>query len=365
MKLLSAMAMQPGGGGVHTYCVELLAGLDRLGVGGVAVRARRDASQWVPASMKHEAQPDVTGARRVMASVAAASGAPSLVHGLDAELPRVGRGAGAKTVVTVHDLSAFDFAHHGSAAKARAAVKRRTTASAVERADVVIANSLQTAECVAERFGVAARVIYLAPRRDVGKVNEEIAAAVRARLGLPGLFALHVGSSDGRKRHDVAAGACRAAKLPLVTVGPTVTAPSARESGDGVPGPAVIHLGFVSAQVLSALYSMADAVLYLSDLEGFGLPAVEAMACGAIVVGNSTGALPELERKYPGALELSGPATLKSADAEEIGAAITRVLLDSDGMKRQSKAALAAAADMSWDKTAAATSAIYVELEAS
>jgi glycosyltransferase involved in cell wall biosynthesis len=111
------------------------------------------------------------------------------------------------------------------------------------------------------------------------------APAALAGVALPERFVLFVGTSHERKnlaRLMAAVGALRSAghsELGLVIAGP----PAAARTPDWVT-----HLGYVTDDVLRALYGRAAAVAYVSLYEGFGLPVLEALASGATVVASST-----------------------------------------------------------------------------
>jgi glycosyltransferase involved in cell wall biosynthesis len=116
-------------------------------------------------------------------------------------------------------------------------------------------------------------------------------AAARTRFGLPPDYLVWVGGMerpDPRKR--VAELAAARAELPLVLVGP------AREWAHelGARDPGVLLTGLVSDDDLAAIYSGARALVFPSDDEGFGLPPVEALACGTPVVTCDVPALREV-----------------------------------------------------------------------
>jgi glycosyltransferase involved in cell wall biosynthesis len=105
--------------------------------------------------------------------------------------------------------------------------------------------------------------------------------------------------------------------------------------------------GYVSDERLPALYSGALAVVYPSLYEGFGLPPLEAMACGAPVVTSNTTSIPEV----------TGDAAVlvNPHDPEQIGAAIVRVARDSTLRAELSRRGLSRASNFSWDTSARTT----------
>ena len=152
------------------------------------------------------------------------------------------------------------------------------------------------------------------------------------------------------------------AKLPddvtLTLVDDDTPGNSARKwARDCGVGERVQIAGRVSAEELVGLYRRAALVVVPSRYEGFGLPAVEAMACGTPVVACAAGALPEV-------LRLTGGGCLVPRDDPEAMAAAIRSLIDAP----QRLALLARSArervveTLSWEKVAAATAAVYAEL---
>ena len=217
--------------------------------------------------------------RPVPRALGATIGAMPIVHGLDVDIPLIGRGP---TVATVHDLSVFDTPWAFSAFRARG--EQALLSLHIRRADALIAVSRFTAERIAERFGKVATVIHQAPGPRCRPAPDREVAAVMARFGLPERFVLHVGTAEPRKDVPGLAEACRRVGVPLVLAG---------EVRIDLPGD-VITLGYVDGELLAPLYGAATVVAYPSRYEGFGLPPIEALACGAAVVATSVGALPEV-----------------------------------------------------------------------
>ncbi|MEJ7770691.1 MAG: glycosyltransferase family 1 protein [Geodermatophilaceae bacterium] len=264
-----------------------------------------------------------------------------LVHGLDVDLPLA---PGAPTVTTVHDLSVYDapWAH----SRLRGSGERMLVRHALHRADAVIAVSAFTAERVATRFQREVTVTSLAPRRDLAPASPEQLAEVRRRYRLPERHVLQVGSVEPRKEVELLAGACRELGVPLVLAGvvhPDCSVPSSAR-----------HLGYVPEADLPALYGAATVVAYCSRYEGFGLPPVEALACGAPVIASRVGALPEVL----GTAAVLVPPT----DHDALVAGLRELLADDDRRGELGRSGLTHAAGMSWANTAQATLGVYRNL---
>ena len=214
---------------------------------------------------------------------------------------------------------------------------------AIRRADALIAVSSFTAERVKARFGRDATVTHLAPSPAMQPPTPGAVAAVRARYGLPDRFVLHVGNIEPRKDVGTLAVACRRAGVPLVLAG-------ARVGDTAVPAGATA-LGRVPAEDLAPLYGAATVVGYLSRYEGFGLPPLEAMACGAVVLAARATSLPEV---LGDAAELVEPG-----DADAAAARLRDLLHDDDRRTSLATAGRARAASFSWRRTAEETAAVY------
>jgi glycosyltransferase involved in cell wall biosynthesis len=173
-------------------------------------------------------------------------------------------------------------------------------------------------------------------------------ATALSGLLLPQRFVLFVGTSHERKnlpRLIAAVSALRAdgwSDLGLVIAGPP-GAPHAQEW--------VRHLGYVDDLVLRALYGRASVVAYVSLYEGFGLPVIEALASGAIVVASRT----------TGVGEAAGDACLlvDPTDVDAIGVALRRAVAD-DALRAELRGHVQAhLAQFTWARAAEAMAAVY------
>jgi glycosyltransferase involved in cell wall biosynthesis len=189
-------------------------------------------------------------------------------------------------VVTLHDVVPLK----RRSEYLRTGIRFRMRYLAVERAARVIVPTAIVAEEVTEHVGIDRERIAVIPEAPAFALHrrglEEI-AAVRERYGLPKEYLLWVGglqTPDPRKR--VAALAKTPRELPLVLVG--ATKPWAHELPD------VTLTGYVPDDDLAAIYSGARALVFPSDDEGFGLPTIEALACGTPVVATDLPVLHEV-----------------------------------------------------------------------
>jgi glycosyltransferase involved in cell wall biosynthesis len=237
-------------------------------------------------------------------------------------------------VVTVHDLAPVK--RHGQYLRSMLQLKLRYLA--VQRATRVIVPTYAVAEEVESVLDVPQERIAVIPEAPAPLLHpraEKEVLAVRERVSLPERYLLWVGAMrtpDPRKRIAALTRARRS--MPLVLVGPT--AQWARE----LPG--VTLTGAVSDDELAAIYTGAHALVFPSDDEGFGLPPVEALACGTPVSACDVPALREV---------LGGRATLSAVD-------------DLDGLITAAESAARPAPPppaWTWDDAAQATLQVYRE----
>lgn len=258
----------------------------------------------------------------------------------------------AAQVVTVFDL------HFLTAPTDVADVVRRDfvelAASHVARADHVIAGSDHAGRLLRQQLGLDGARITVTP---LGA--PAWAAGVRARRGENrGRHLLFIGTLEPRKNLGLVFDACARllargqALPPLVVAGQEGTAGDAwRARAREAPlAGHVSFAGYVDAARREALFAEARAVVVPSLEEGFGLPALEAMACGVPVIAAPVGSLPDVM----GGAGLFAPLAAPDAWAD----AITRVL--DDGVAEDlARRGLARASAFSWTATATATWRAY------
>lgn len=189
-------------------------------------------------------------------------------------------------VVTIHDLASLKLRSE----HLRGGLRMRLRQLALQRAARVIVPTQAVARDALAHLRLARdRVVVIpeAPDACMYPRSEEDIAAVRRRFGLPERFLAWVGGlrHPDPAKHLVELAAARR-ELPLVLVGST--RPWAHEL------PNVILTGHVDDEQLAAIYSAAHALVLTSTDEGFGLCAVEALACGTPVVACEAPALREV-----------------------------------------------------------------------
>ncbi|MEW6231871.1 MAG: glycosyltransferase family 1 protein [Chloroflexota bacterium] len=192
--------------------------------------------------------------------------------------------------------------------------------------------------------------------------DREVLAAVRRQYGLPDGFILYVGTIEPRKNlttllkaYQTLKGQGLESKLVIVGKKGWLYQDFFRRLRElGLEGQ-VIFPGYVPDDDLPAIYSAAQVFAFPSLYEGFGLPPLEAMACGAPVVCSNTSSLPEV---VGDAAILVNPR-----DVGEIVAAIERVIADSTLRDAMRAKGIAQAAKFSWERAARETLEVYANVQ--
>jgi glycosyltransferase involved in cell wall biosynthesis len=265
-------------------------------------------------------------------------------------------------VVSVHDVSFLE--HPGYFTPFRALQLRCTVRRTVRSAARVITPSefskrrILSAYCLEEDKVVVLPNGVASAFRPVAR--ESAQRWVRTHFGLRTPFVLTVGDLQPRKNH---AGLIRAfeslveahPQVPhhLVIVGKeswhasTVRAIARRSS----LADRIHFTGFVSDEGLLGLYGACDLFVYPSLYEGFGLPILEAMACGRAVACSNTSAMPEVAD--------SAAILFDPSSVDEIALALRDLLLNPELRQRMERLGMQRAATFSWESTASRTLDLY------
>ncbi len=324
------------------FTVRGAADLQRNLAPGVSARNRR-----FPARLLQE-----LWARSSAPPVGLFTGRVDLFHGTNFVLPPTGRAAG---VVTVHDLAYLHLPETVSAASRRYA---QLVPRSLQRAARVCVPSRFVADEVCDAYPAAAAKVVVTP---LG-VDPAWGSTPRpesvwlAAQGLDRDYLLFVGNLEPRKDLATVLAAYRllhgrkATRLPqLALAGPSGW--GGPLDLDGLPDRLVVRLGLRPEHDLRRLVAGARALLYPSRYEGFGLPLLEAFACGTPVIASD----------IPTTREIAGPASDLAAlfpvgDADALAELITTEPGD-DPRLRQRRRDLAAT--WTWSRTASETVAAY------
>ncbi|PWH20031.1 MAG: glycosyltransferase family 1 protein [Ardenticatenia bacterium] len=269
---------------------------------------------------------------------------------------------GVPTVLTCYDIIPLLFPGYFTAWQRL--VFRLTHQLALRAAEVVLAISQATQDDLVRYLRVAAHkvvVIPLAADEHFRPWSSGEIERVRRAYGLPARYVLYVGSNKPHKNlvrlvEAWAAVVGHQRDLSLVIAGPwDARYPHARHKAEELDLQGrVMFLGTVADEDLPGLYSGALCFVFPSLYEGFGLPVLEAMACGTPVACSNVASLPEV----------AGEAALlfDPQDVECIRDALMRLLGDVDLRNDFARRGRERAAVFSWQRTAAATVEQYVRL---
>jgi len=269
-------------------------------------------------------------------------------------------------VVSVHDVSFLE--HPEYFPKPRALQLRWTVSRTIRGATRILTGSEFSRDSIVRAYGdVCAEKIVVVPNAAASGLRpisrDSAAQAVKARFRIARPFVLSVGDLQPRKNYIGLIGAfaelIRAfPQLPhtLVLAGKdTWFSPRIREAArqSGVAG-RIQFAGFVSDEELLHLYNACELFVFPSFYEGFGLPVLEAMACGRAVACSRTSAMPEVA---DGAGILFDPYS-----ASEMVRAMADLLRDAELRARMERLGLQRAALFSWRATAEQTLEVYREV---
>jgi glycosyltransferase involved in cell wall biosynthesis len=355
--------------GINGYIFEVLNRLPALAPGNPPlefVAYLREPTYRAPAGLRVERSGwDTTNPWRRIAweqsALAAASRELDLLHGMAFATPLA---AACPTVVTVHDLSFLRFpqAFRRTNRVYLSTLTRISTRSATR----VIAGSESTRRDVIELCRVPPERVVTVPygvSEAFAPASAAEAAEFRRRKGLPDQFILFLGTLEPRKN--------------ITRLIEAYAALRAREGADSAPklviaggkgwfyenlfsrvtdlglSDAVIFPGYVPGEELAWWYRSASMFVFPSLFEGFGLPVLEALACGTPTITSNVSSLPEV----------AGDAALlvDPHDTEALAAAMTRLLREPELRARLSQAGIGQAMQFPWSRTAAETVAVYRE----
>lgn len=268
-------------------------------------------------------------------------------------------------VVSLHDVSYLE--HPEYFTWFRSTQLTLTVKQTVERAARILTPSEFSKTAIVRHYGIDEDRVVVVPNAVSNwfrPLDRETArGAIERRLGVKGPFVLTVGDLQPRKNH---LGLLRAfeevmrahpkLKHRLLFVGKdTWYTPKLREAVKASSvGDRVHFTGFVDDADLVTFYNACELFVYPSFYEGFGLPILEAMACGRAVACSNTTAMPEVAD--------SAGLLFDPAETHEIARAMSDILLDSELRARMERLGYQRAASFSWQRSAAQTLNVYYEV---
>ncbi len=280
-----------------------------------------------------------------------------LCHFTNAQAPLL---SGVPFVLTIHDASLFLYSQYHP--RTRLLAMRSLLPALARRAAAIITVSQQAKQELARVLRIPPAKIFVvheaAPENFRPVVDPQRQAALRQKYNLPPRFLLHVGTLEPRKNLDRLVRALAQVRRqgyphPLVLAGPTGWHMQDFMSRVAACGMAdrVRYLGYVPSADLPALFSCAELFVFPSLYEGFGLPLVEAMACGT----------PVLTSNLPTIAEVCGDAAwlVDPYDEDMLAAAMSDLLADAGRRRELRQRGLSRAADFSWRRAARETAVVY------
>src|SRR5262245_5320726 len=355
--------LTPGRTGVGYYTEHLLHHLTAQGEDEIVVLSNRPVDTTRPLPPRTVIAPTTVPLPRLVWLQAVAPRVlrrlrPDVVHFTNGMMPFA---SPVPTVVTIHDMSLTMYPRYHPLR--RVLLNRPLVDVAARRADAIITVSQSAKRDIMRTYGTDGQrihVVHEAAAPSFRPIREQAALEqVRRRYGLADRFILYVGTIEPRKNlPKLIAGFARRHKtgdLPhqLVCAGPYGwLSGDIEERIDRLRvGDAIRFTGYVPFEDLPALYNLAEMFVFPSVYEGFGLPVIEAMACGTPVI---TGHVPALE-------EVGGTAVeqVEHLDADSLGEAMVVLAHDPERRRRLTALGVERARTVSWERAARETLEIY------
>jgi glycosyltransferase involved in cell wall biosynthesis len=339
---IDGKSLMPPRTGIGRYVAGLLSGYENLDEEGIELRlllprTRRRTLPWVVLNVQAASLTNL-----------------SVLHLPFYYGPLVPR---CPIVVVVHDLLVIE--HPEWFPRLWVKPIRTLMPRSIRRADGIVTFSTAVAAAITERFKVDPRRIRVIPHGVDAEVfrppTQEEEVGVRAKFGLENPYLLQLGALEPRRGVDLALEATavvrrRLSGVDLVLAGDQRSTVASLQS----PPPWVRLLGQVDDEALPGLLAGAAAVLAPSRGEGFDLPVLEALACGAPVVASD---IPPHVEHFTGGVEL-----FRSGDAESLTASIVNVLHDADHAHALRVAGRRVAERFRWVDSARAHVALWREV---
>ena len=280
-------------------------------------------------------------------------------HGTNFEIPMR---ASCPTVISIHDLSLLLYPQTHQ--RRRVWRARRRLPLMARRANMIITLSDAIREEIHKHLRIPLDrivTVYCAARQVFHQMDQHQAEQIRKQLNIADDFILYAGTIEPRKNIDLllkafaesGLGKKRGMQLVLAGKRGWLVDDLYRSLEQDEIGARVKCTGYLTDEELCALYSSCKLFVYPSLYEGFGLPPLEAMACGAPVIAS----------RIPSIAEATGSAArlVSSQSTGELAGAMRELVENDSERKRLSDAGQKRASEFSWRATADHTQAVYAE----
>jgi glycosyltransferase involved in cell wall biosynthesis len=270
-----------------------------------------------------------------------------------------------KTIVTVHDVIPLEFPNQYPPG-IKGKLNQQLQNIALTNTIGVITDSYASVNSIHHYLGVShskIKLVYLAASEVFKPIKPN--TSIIKKYNLPKKFVLYVGDVNWNKNLPTLIKACISQNIHLVLVGKQsalvetldTTHPELRhieEVKSLFTSTLIQRLGFVSSEDLAAIYNLATVYCQPSFAEGFGLPVLEAMACGTPVICSRSHSLPEI----------AGDAAVyfDPNSEQDLSTALNEVFNNLVLQKQLSQKGLLQAGKFSWDQTAVNTLLAYQNL---
>jgi alpha-1,3-rhamnosyl/mannosyltransferase len=264
------------------------------------------------------------------------------------------------SVLTYYDVIGLVFPSALPSARGRLIFRLASRLALAAAAKVILLSEAARGDVV-RYFGVSpskTAVVYPAADPRFAPQPSEAIARIRTKYGLAEQYALYLGITKPHKNVSLLLDAWARVRpqAQLVLAGPEDTRypyPRERACSLGLEGD-VVFLGGIAEEDLPALYSGAALFAFPSLYEGFGLPVLEAMACGVPVLSSDAASLPEVVG--------NAGVLLPPTDLDAWAHALEDLLSHPAKLEEMRRRSLARAASFSWEQAARETLAVYREV---
>ena len=269
------------------------------------------------------------------------------------------------SVVTVHDLTPLVFPKYFPSG-IRGLLKWNIQKFNLKKMSAIITDSESSKKDIMTYANISSNmihVIYLAASEGFRRIpDNESVEKTRKKYNLPKEFALYVGDATWNKNLPRLIKAIKQSNTPFVMVGKAVQDThfdrvnpwneDLVEINKLVEGDKrIVRLGFVPQEDLIALYNLAKIFVMPSLYEGFGLPLLEAMACGCPVITTREGSIPEVVGDCAFFVDAYSIQSIEGGIRNVLGNERLRNSLSKKGLERKKS--------FSWEKTARKTQGVY------